>query len=53
MEYEVLSPRADIDPIPRIGLNPRVTDLNKATIGLYAYFKAHWALILEEIAKQI
>jgi hypothetical protein len=53
MEYEVLSPRADVDPVTQIGLNPRVTDLNKATIGLYAYFKAHWALILEEIAKQL
>jgi hypothetical protein len=53
MEFEVLSPRADVDAIKQIALNPRVTDLNKATIGLYSYFKAHWALILEEIAKQL
>ncbi len=53
MEFEVLSPRADVDPIKQIALNPRVTDLNKATIGLYSYFKAHWALILEEIANQL
>ena len=53
MEYEVLSPRADVDPIEQIALNPRLTDLNTATIGLYTTFKAHWELILEEIAKQI
>ena len=53
MEYEVLSPRADVDPIRQIGLNPRVADLNSATIGLYATFKEHWVLILDEIAKQI
>ena len=53
MEYEVLSPRGDVDPITWIGLNPRVTDLNKVTIGLYATFKEHWVLILEEVAKQL
>jgi hypothetical protein len=52
-EFAVLSPRGDVDPIPRIGLNPRLTDLNKATIGLYATFKEHWVLILEEIGKQL
>jgi len=52
-EYEVLSPRGDVDPSPRIGLNPRPADLNNATIGLYATFKEHWVLILEEIAKQL
>ncbi len=53
MEYEVLSPVGDVDPIMQIGLNPRVTDLNKATIGLYTTFKEHWVLILEEIARQL
>jgi hypothetical protein len=52
-EFEVLSPRGDVDPIKRIALNPRLTDLNKATIGLYATFKEHWVLILDEIAKQL
>ncbi len=52
-EYEVLNPRGDVDPIARIGLNPRITDLNKATIGLYATFKEHWVLILDEIGKQL
>ena len=53
MEYEVLSPRGDVDPIKQIALNPRVPDLNNATIGLFSSFKEHWALILDEVAKQI
>jgi hypothetical protein len=52
-QFEVLSPRGDVDPFPQIALNPRLTDLNGATIGLFAFFKAHWALILEEMAKQL
>jgi hypothetical protein len=52
-EFEVLNPRGDIDPIVRIGLNPRLTDLNQATVGLYATFKEHWVLILDEIGKQL
>ena len=53
MEYTVLSPRGDVDPIKTTALQPRVKDLNKATIGLYATFKEHWPIILEEIGKQI
>ena len=53
MEYEVLSPRGDVDPIRQIALNPRVPDLNLATVGLFASFKERWVLILDEIAKQI
>ena len=53
MEYQVLSPYAEVDPIVQIGLSPRVPDLNQATIGLYATFKEHWTLILMEIAKQL
>ena len=52
MEYEVLSPQGDVDPIRQIALNPRVPDLNSATIGLFASFKQHWVIILDEIAKQ-
>ncbi len=53
MEYEALSPRGDVDPIAQIALSPRIPDLNQATIGLFASFKQHWVLILDEIAKQI
>jgi len=53
MEYEVLSPRGDVDPVGQIPLSPRIKDLNRATIGLYTTFKEHWVLILEEVAKQL
>jgi hypothetical protein len=53
MKYSVLSPRGNIDPIKTIALNPRVKDLNKATIGLYTTFKEHWVLVLDEIARQL
>jgi hypothetical protein len=52
-QFEVLSPRGDVDPLKQIAPTPRLTDLNKATIGLYTTFKEHWELILEEIAKQL
>ena len=53
MEYEVLSPRGDVDPVGNIGLQPRIADLNNKTIGLYTTFKEHWSLILEEIGRQL
>ncbi|NLE74674.1 MAG: hypothetical protein GX604_08625 [Actinobacteria bacterium] len=53
MEYEALSPRADVDPIKQIPISPRVVDLSQATIGLFSSHKGHWPLILEEIGKQI
>ncbi len=53
MEYEVLSPRGEVDPVGTIGLQPRIADLNNKTIGLYTTFKEHWSLILEEIGRQL
>ena len=53
MEYSVLSPRGEVDPVNTIGLNPRVSDLNGKTIGLFASFKQHWVIILDEIGKQL
>jgi hypothetical protein len=53
MEYNVLSPRADSEPIKNIALNPRLKDFKNKTIGLYTTFKEHWALINEEIARQL
>lgn len=35
MEYEVLSPWADVDPMPLKGNSPRVTDLRDKTIGFF------------------
>ncbi|MDZ7261746.1 MAG: hypothetical protein ONB05_06540 [candidate division KSB1 bacterium] len=34
-QYEVLSPWADADSIPKKGITPRVTDLEGKTIGLF------------------
>ena len=53
MEYSVLSPRGETDPIKTIGLNPRLKTLKGKTIGLYTTFKGHWVTILDEIGKQL
>jgi len=53
MEFEILSPRGNVDSIKPIGLNDRVPNLNQATIGLFTTFKGHWVMILDEIAKQL
>ena len=37
--YEVLSPWAEVDPIPLRGISPRLTDLADKTIGLYSNIK--------------
>jgi hypothetical protein len=38
-EYEVLSPWAEVDPIPVRGISPRVDTLEGKKIGLFANFK--------------
>jgi hypothetical protein len=38
-QYEVLSPWAEVDPIPLRGISPRVTDLAGRKIGLFRNFK--------------
>ena len=38
-EYEVLSPWADVDAIPSMGIMPRVTDLAGKKIGFFASAK--------------
>jgi hypothetical protein len=37
--YEVLSPWAEVDPVPLRGISPRLTDLAGKTIGLYSNIK--------------
>jgi hypothetical protein len=39
-QYEVLSPWAEVDPIPLRGITPRVTDLTGKKIGLFCNDKA-------------
>jgi hypothetical protein len=45
-EYEVLSPWADVDPVPLRGINPRPKDLAGKKIGLFLNEKraAHLSL---------
>ena len=38
-EYEVLSPWADIDPLPLKGISPRLPGLSGQKIGLFALSK--------------
>lgn len=38
-QYEVLSPWAEVDPIPLRGISPRVDTLAGMNIGLFANFK--------------
>jgi hypothetical protein len=38
-EYQVLSPWADIDPLPLKSIAPRLTDLSGKKIGLFALSK--------------
>jgi hypothetical protein len=38
-QYEVLSPWAEVDPIPLRGISPRVDALSGKKIGLFANFK--------------
>jgi hypothetical protein len=53
MDYEVLSPWAEVDPVPARGLLPRVTDLNGKTIGLFAFFKQHAPMVMQEVERQL
>ena len=53
MEYEVLSPWAEIDPGELKSILPRVKDLEGKTIGLFAYFKPHGPLIMAEVENKL
>jgi len=39
IQYEVLSPWAEVDPIPLKGISPRVETLSGRKIGLFANYK--------------
>src|SRR5512143_2820873 len=38
-QYQVLSPWADVDPVPLKSISPRLSDLSGKRIGLYANSK--------------
>ncbi|MFC1900102.1 hypothetical protein ACFLYN_00760 [Chloroflexota bacterium] len=52
-EYEVLSPWADVDPLPQRGLQPRLDDLSGKKIGLFANFKRAARPMLAVVEKRL
>ena len=51
--YEVLSPWANVDPIPLRGISPRLNTLDGKKIGLFANFKRAAVPIANEVEKQL
>ncbi len=52
-EYEVLSPWADVDPIPLRGISPRADTLAGKKIGIFANFKRAAVPIAREVEKRL
>ena len=53
MDYEVLSPWAEVDRSVSAVMRPRIKDLKGKTIGLFSHFKEHSPLILKEVERQL
>jgi hypothetical protein len=53
MDYEVLSPWAEADPIPLHGIAPRPSDLSGKRIGLFASNKPAAPRIMEVLARKL
>ena len=52
-QYEVLSPWADVDPIPLRGISPRLDSLSGKKIGLFANFKRAARPIQAEVERRL
>jgi hypothetical protein len=52
-QYEVLSPWADADPKPLMGISPRITDLAGKRIGLFRNVKPAGGRIQEVIEEKL
>jgi hypothetical protein len=52
-QYEVLSPWAEVDPMPVRGISPRVSTLAGKKVGLFANFKRAAKPIAEAIEKRL
>jgi hypothetical protein len=52
-QFEVLSPWAEVDPIPLRGISPRVTDLGGKKIGLFRNFKRAARPILAVVEREL
>jgi hypothetical protein len=53
MNYEVLSPWADAESIPKRGITPRLTSLEGKTIGLFENHKITAKPILDAVENQL
>jgi hypothetical protein len=51
--YEVLSPWAEVDPIPLRGISPRLESLAGKKIGLFRNFKRASRPILEVVEREL
>jgi hypothetical protein len=51
--YEVLSPWAEVDPVPLEGINPRLPDLRGRRIGLFHNGKVAAAPILDVVDAEL
>jgi hypothetical protein len=52
-QYEVLSPWAEVDPIPVRGISPRIDTLAGKKIGLFANFKRAAVPISREVERRL
>ena len=52
-QYEVLSPWAEVDPIPLKGISPRIDSLSGKKIGLFANYKRAAMPIAKSIEKRL
>ena len=52
-KLKALSPWAEVNYEDAKGINPRVDTLDGKRIGLFAHFKGHSFLILDEIQKEL
>jgi hypothetical protein len=52
-QYEVLSPWAEIDPIPLKGISPRLPDLGGKKIGLFSNDKRASVPVLQVVEKKL
>ncbi|MFC1532437.1 hypothetical protein ACFL7M_03600 [Thermodesulfobacteriota bacterium] len=52
-QYEILSPWADVDPIPMRGISPRLQDLTGKKIGMFCNFKSASTEILSVVETKL
>jgi hypothetical protein len=51
--YDVLSPWAEVDPIPLQGITPRLEDLRGKRIGLYANYKRAAVPVQDAVTREL